>query len=84
MMYGYLAHMKEEWSYDQMAVGLFPLAKPEAKPLFIEDRDTLFSADVMKNFERGLLQLLQDIEDRIEFRHNEESQYCQFCREAGN
>jgi hypothetical protein len=67
-----------------MEVGLFPLAKPDAQPLFIEDRDSIFSPDFMKNFETGLLELLQSIEERVEFRHHEESQYCQFCREAGN
>ncbi len=84
LMYGYLAHHTEDLGYNQIEVGLFPLAKPDAQPLFIEDRESIFSPDFMKNFETGLLELLQSIEERVEFRHQEESQYCQFCREAGN
>ena len=84
LMYGYLAHRTQDLGYHQMEVGLFPLAKPDAQPLFIEDRDSLFSPDFMATFETGLLALLQGIEEREEFRHQEESQYCQFCREAGN
>ncbi len=84
LMYGYLAHRTEDWGYHQMEVGLFPLAKPDAQPVFIEDRNSIFNPEFMSTFETGLLELLQSIEDREEFRHQEESQYCQFCREAGN
>jgi hypothetical protein len=83
LLYAYLAHKNKLAPLHQLQVGLFPLGKSEGEPLMLKNTPEMLNPTFMQEWENSLLSLIEGMFSRTEFQHKEESQYCQFCRDAG-
>lgn len=83
LLYAWMAYKDGLSPLNQLQVGLFPLGTVEGKPHWLKNADQLLHPDFMAEWEEGIRQLIMSMLNRPQFAHNEESQYCQFCRGAG-
>ncbi len=83
LLYAYLAHHNQLAPLDKMQIGLFPLGKSEGEPLMLKNTQDMLNPTFMQEWENSIVQLIEGMLSRADFQHKEESQYCQFCRDAG-
>lgn len=83
LLYAWMAYKGGLSPLDKLQVGLFPLGTVEGKPYWLKNADQLLNTEFMLEWEEGIRQLIMSMLERPQFAHQEESQYCQFCRGAG-
>ncbi len=82
LIYAYLSHHDLSIPLEKMKIGLFPLSAKEYEPAMLQQSAALLNIDFMRQFEEWIIHQAERMLETERFIHQEEAQYCQFCRET--
>jgi RecB family exonuclease len=82
LIYAYLSHHDLGIPLEKMKIGLFPLSAKEYEPAMLQQSAALLNIDFMRQFEEWIIHQAERMLETERFIHQEEAQYCQFCRET--